>query len=56
MRRVGTEVCDMPTYDGFTNLEYFLTEFEEKVTEPQCLLGLCIEDYTYNMVGCAQGN
>ena len=37
---VGTEVCDIPTYEGFPNLEYFLTQFKEKVTEPQFLLAL----------------
>ena len=34
MRRVGTKVCDLPTYEGFPNLESFLTEFEEKVSGP----------------------
>ena len=32
---VGIEVSDIPTYEVFPNLEYFLTEFEERVTEPQ---------------------
>ena len=40
IRWVGIEVCDIPTYEGFPNLEYFLTEFEEKVTKPQHLLAL----------------
>ena len=38
VRRVGTEVCDMPTYEYFPLLESFLIEFEEKVTKPQRLL------------------
>ena len=40
MQWVGIKVCDIPTYEGFPNLEYFLTEFEEKVTEPQRLITL----------------
>ena len=40
MWRVGIEVCDLPTYEGLPNLEYFLIKFDEKVTEPQCLLTL----------------
>ena len=40
MQRVSTKVCDLPTYEGLPNLESFLTEFEEKVTEPQRLLAL----------------
>ena len=34
-QRVGTEVSDFPTYEGLPNLESFLVEFEEKVTESQ---------------------
>ena len=37
---VGTEVCDLPTYEGLPNLESFLTKFEEKQYEPQWLLAL----------------
>ena len=33
MRLVGIEACDLPTYEVFPSLEYFLTEFEEKLTE-----------------------
>ena len=40
MRQVGTEVCDLPTYEGLHNLEYFLTEFDEKASEPQRLLAM----------------
>ena len=40
LRWVGTEVCDLPTYEGLPNLESFLTNFEEKVSEPQRLLSL----------------
>ena len=38
MRRVGTKVCDLPTYEGFLNLDCFLKKIEEKVIEPQRLL------------------
>ena len=38
MRWVGTKVCDLPTYEGLANFDTFLTEFEEKVLEPQHLL------------------
>ena len=37
---VGIEVSDLPTYEGFPNLEYFLKEFEERVTQPQWLSSL----------------
>ena len=40
MRRVGIEVCDLPAYEGFPKLDYYLIEFEEKVVEPQRLLAL----------------
>ena len=40
MRRVGIEVSDIPTYEGSPNLAYFLTKIEERVIEPQRLLGL----------------
>ena len=40
MRWVGIEVVDLPTYEGLPNLLYFLTEFEEKITEHQCLSSL----------------
>ena len=40
VRQVGTEVCDLPTYEEFPNLDTFLAEFEEKVLEPQRLLAL----------------
>ena len=37
---VGTNVCDLTTYEGFPNLETFFVEFEEKVFEPHHLLSL----------------
>ena len=40
MGRVGTEVCDLPTYENLPNLESFLTEFEEKLSKSQCLLAM----------------
>ena len=40
MRWVGIKVSDIPTYEGLPNLAYFLTKIEERVTEPQRLLGL----------------
>ena len=40
VQQVGTELCDLPTYEGFPNLDTFLAEFEDKVLEPQCLLAL----------------
>ena len=42
LRWVGTKVCDLPTYEGLPNLYTFITEFEDKVLEPQCLLALTI--------------
>ena len=30
VRRVGTQVCDLPAYELFPNLDTFLTEFKEK--------------------------
>ena len=40
LRWVGNEVCDIPTYEGLPNLDMFLSKFEDKVLEPQRLLGL----------------
>ena len=40
MQWVSIELCDLPTYEELPILEYFLTEFEEEVTEPQFLLAL----------------
>ena len=40
LRWVGTEVCDLPTYEILDNLDTLLTEFEDKVLEPQWLLSL----------------
>ena len=40
VRRVGIQVCDLPTYEGLPNLDMFLTEFEGKVLEPQRMLAL----------------
>ena len=40
MRQVGIKVCDIPIYEGLTNLVSFLIEFEEKVSEPRRLLDL----------------
>ena len=37
---MGTEVCDIPTYEGLLNLYMFLTEFKGKVSEPHRLLSL----------------
>ena len=34
MRRVGTEVSEIPTYEYLPKIAYFLTEFEERITEP----------------------
>ena len=34
---VGVEESELPTYEGLPNLAYFWTEFEEKVTEHQCM-------------------
>ena len=35
LQSVGIEVCDLPNYEGLLNMETFLTEFEDKVLEPQ---------------------
>ena len=40
LRWVGTELCDMPMYEGLPNLDMFLLEFEDKVLETQRLLDL----------------
>ena len=40
VRWVGIQVCDLPTYEGLSNLESFLIEFEEKVYKPQCQLAM----------------
>ena len=40
LRWVGTEVCDLPTYEGLPYLDTFLIEFEYKVLEPQHLLAM----------------
>ena len=40
VRWVGTEVCDLLTYDGLPKLDSFLTDLKEKVFELQHLLSL----------------
>ena len=40
LRRVGTEVCDFPTYEELPNLDTFLVEFEVKVLEEHGFLAL----------------
>ena len=40
MQRLGTKVCDIPTYEFLPILESFLAEFEERVSEPHRLLAL----------------
>ena len=40
MQHVGTEACELPTYEGLPILAYFLTEFDNKVTEHQHLSAL----------------
>ena len=37
---VGSEVCNLPTYEGLPNLDTFLIEFEDKIIEPHRLLAL----------------
>ena len=40
VRWVGSEVSDIPTYEGLPNIKKILNEFEEKVTEHQRLSAL----------------
>ena len=40
VRWIGTQVSDLPTFDGLNNLETFLLEFEEIVLVQQRLLAL----------------
>ena len=40
VRQIGTEVSNLPTFDGLNNLETFLFEFEGIVQVQQSLLAL----------------
>jgi hypothetical protein len=40
VRWIGTEVSNLPTFDGLNHLETFLSEFEEIVPVQQRLLAL----------------
>ena len=37
---VVTQVINFPTYEGLPNLASFISKFEDKLLEPQCLLEL----------------
>jgi hypothetical protein len=42
MHWIGMELCDPPRYDGFTNIRFFVKEFELLVPKQKMILALFV--------------